>query len=176
MNGRALNLAILNFVGGVCVISGYLYGAMARDVSGAWGGIPADWQSFYTVSMVAAAIGYFPFTYFFLRHVDLEDGSFAGGFGYATIAWSYVLIMIPSSIWLPMTIRMLRAPSTALWIAIRLDLLLVAGGSLALLIAAATYSPVRSPIPRATAIVGLIFFCFQTVVLDAVVWPALFPR
>ncbi len=74
MNGRPLNLAIINIVGGVCVLSSYLYGAAAEEAGQLWGGVPSEWQWFYTASMLTAAVGYFPFTYFFIRSVDLDDG------------------------------------------------------------------------------------------------------
>jgi hypothetical protein len=175
MKGKALNLGILNFVGGICVLSSYIYGAAAPEAGGLWGGVPASWHGWYTASMLAAAVGYFPFTIFFLRNVDLDGGSFAGGFRYRSIVWFYALVLFPSSLWLPLTIRMLQAPGSLLWWAIRIDLFLVALGSLGLLVAAATYTPVTSRAMRMAAVVGLIFFCIQTVLLDALVWPAFFP-
>lgn len=178
MRGKTWNLAVLNFVGGVCVLSSYVYGlgtVHARD-GGLWGGVPADWQPAYTISMFAAAIGYFPFTYFFLRSVDPERVRFAGGLGYGAVTACYVLVLFPSSLWLPLTIRMLESPSGFLWALIRIDLALVAIGSLGLTVAAATVQPAPSPIARGVALIGLAFFCLQTVLLDAIVWPALFPR
>lgn len=175
MKGRALNLAILNFVGGICVLSSYVYGAAAPEAGALWGGVPSNWHGWYTISMLTAALGYFPFTAFFLRNVDLDHGSFAGGFGYRAITSFYALVLFPSSLWLPLTIRMLQSPNTLLWWAIRVDLFLVALGSLGLLVAAATYAPVASRAMRVAAVVGLVFFCIQTVLLDALVWPAFFP-
>jgi hypothetical protein len=177
MRGKAWNLAILNFVGGVCVLSSYVYGlATVHARNGAlWGGVPADWQPAYTVSMFAAAIGYFPFTYFFLRGANLDRARFAGGFAYGAIAACYALILFPSSLWLPLTIRMLESPSAMLWFLIRVDLALVAIGSLGLVAAAATLQPAPSAVQRGAALIGLALFCLQTVVLDAIVWPALFP-
>jgi hypothetical protein len=175
MKGRPLNLALLNFVGGVCVLSSYIYGVAAPEAGALWGGVPPSLHGWYTASMLTAAVGYFPFTAFFLRSADLERGSFAGGFGYPAIAWLYALVLFPSSLWLPLTIGMLQSPSLTLWWAIRVDLFLVALGSLGLLIAAATYAPVSSRAMRLAAVVGLVFFCIQTVLLDALVWPAFFP-
>lgn len=178
MRGKAWNLALLNFVGGICVLSSYVYGlgtTWARDGS-LWGGVPADWQPAYTVSMFAAAAGYFPFTWFFLRGVNPERVRFAAGLGYGAVTAFYVLVLFPSSLWLPLTIRMLESPNAPLWLLIRLVLMLVAVGSLGLALAAATARPVSSPLTRGLALVGLALFCLQTVVLDAIVWPALFPR
>ncbi len=178
MRGKAWNLALLNFVGGICVLSSYIYGlATVHARNGAlWGGVPAEWQAGYTISMFAAAIGYFPFTYFFLRGVDYNRAIFAGSLGYGAVAAFYALILFPSSLWLPLTIRMLESPSGWLWFLIRLDLALVAIGSLGLVLAAATLQPVRSGAMRLAALLGLLLFCIQTVLLDAIIWPAVFPR
>jgi len=177
MHRKSWNLALLNVLGGIAVLSSYLHGLATESARNGsiWGGIPADWQSFYTVSMIAAAIGYFPFTYFFLRCVDPERSRFAGDRGFDAVLICYALVLIPSALWLPLTLAMLRAPSAALWLAIRVDLALVAVGTLGLLIAAITIRPQPSALARSLAIVGLLAFALQTVVLDAVVWPAYYP-
>jgi hypothetical protein len=56
-----------------------------------------------------------------------------------------------------------------------LDLFGVALGSLGLLAAVATLSPRPAPWLRALALAGAAGFCVQTVLLDAIVWPLLFP-
>ncbi len=176
MHGPALNLAILNFVGGVCVLSSYLYGFKGGNAAALWGGVPESWRGFYTASMLAAAVGYFPFTYFFLRCVDYDRATVLGWSAYGVIAIAYAAILFPSSLWLPLTVRMVQSPSDFLWLLIRVDLFLVALGSLGLVLAAATVEPVTSSAMRVAALIGLAFFCLQTVVLDALIWPAMYPR
>ncbi len=175
MKGKSLNLSLINILGGSCVLLSYLHGAAAEEVRGIWGGIAPAWQPLYTASMLAATVGYFPFTYFLLRNIDLDEGSFAGDLGYNAIAAAYLLILLPSSMWLPLTLRMLQAPSSLLWLLIRVDLSLVALGTITLIVAAATYRPVTSEKMRVAALIGLAFFALQTVILDGVIWPALFP-
>ncbi len=175
MKGKSLNLVLINILGGSCVLFSYLHGAAADEVGGIWGGIAPAWQPLYVASMLAAAVGYFPFTYFLIRNIDLDEGNFAGGLGYNTIAAAYVLILVASSLWLPLTLRMLQAPSGLLWLFIRLDLALVALGTITLMVATATFTPFKSERMRVAAMVGLAFFALQTVLLDALIWPALFP-
>ena len=174
MRGKALNLAILNFVGGICVLSSYIYGVRAGNASALWGGVPESWRGFYTISMLTAAAGYFPFTWFFLRSVDYDRAEVAGRPAYGIVALAYALILFPSSLWLPLTARMAQAPSDFLWLLIRADLFLVACGSLGLVLAAARVQPASSQAMRVAALVGLAFFCLQTVVLDALIWPAMY--
>ncbi len=176
MHRLSWNLALLNVVGGIAVLVSYVHGLQSPHASAGqlWGGVPPAWRAWYGASMVAAALGYFPFTYFFLRHVDPERASFAGGSSYAVIAAFYLLVLLPSALWLPLTVCYLAEPSLALWGVIRIDLFLVALGSLGLVVAAATVEPCSSPAWRVAALLGLGFFCLQTVVLDAIVWPALF--
>jgi hypothetical protein len=92
----------------------------------------------------------------------------------ATNRW-YLLILVPSALWMPLTFRMLEAPSLGLWIAIRLVLGLVGLGSVGFLAALVGMRDSRSPVGRALAIVGAIAFVVQTAILDALVWPAYFP-
>ena len=121
----------LNAVGGACVLASYVWGlsALASSEPGLWGGVPVSWRPAYTLNMVLAAVGYFPFT---------------------SYSWT--------------------------WWAIRLDLALVAIGSLGVLAALLTLETPPAPRWRRVAIAGCVPFALQTVVLDAALWPALFAR
>jgi hypothetical protein len=57
---------------------------------------------------------------------------------------------------------------------VRTDLALVAVGSAGLLVSLVAL-PSDAPRGRLLAALGLLPFCLQTVVLDALVWPAYFP-
>jgi hypothetical protein len=76
---------------------------------------------------------------------------------------------------MPLTFQLLGGWDPALWIAIRIVLALVGIGSLGLLAALLTLSPVASRGWRALAVAGAVAFCVQTALLDATVWPAYFP-
>ena len=81
-----------------------------------------------------------------------------------------------SALWLPLTFAVMEHPSTLLWWAVRVDLLLVGLGSIGLFPALFAFRPGKRDLPFALALLGLTFFCLQTVVLDALVWPYFFPK
>jgi hypothetical protein len=124
--------------------------------------------------MLLAAAGYFPFTYWFLTRVDPARVRI-GRWGWGVVVACYAAVLVGSALWLPLTFRMLERPSAALWALVRLDLAVVAAGALGLLGCLLLARPRdRSPLFWAASI-GLLAFCWQTVVLDALVWPSYFP-
>jgi hypothetical protein len=179
--GRArrlrLALAALNGVGGLAVLASYAVGLSRPGASEAlWGGVPDALRPLYTVSMGLAAAGYFPMTGAVLFGLDAARTRVAGRLGYGSFLLAYALILAPSALWLPLTLQMVETPSPALWAAIRGVLALVAVGSLGVLAGLVSARPAPPPRLRALALAGALAFCFQTAVLDAVVWPACFPR
>lgn len=176
MNRHRLLLISINVVGGIAVLGSYVWGFQANPSSRAelWGATPGGLIPVYTVSMLAAATGYFLFTSFFLLRVDPHRVRIFGRFGFGAVQALYLGILIPSALWMPLTFAMLQVPSVALWLGIRLVLALVGLSSMLLLAAL-----LRSDLDRSggfywAAVAGLTAFCFQTAVLDAVVWPHFF--
>jgi len=168
----------LNAVGGACVLASYVWGlsALASSEPGLWGGVPVSWRPAYTLNMVLAAVGYFPFTSYWAFAVAPERVRFAVGLGFGALRAAYAAILFPSALWLPLTVAYLRDPAPWTWWAIRLDLALVAIGSLGVLAALLTLETPPAPRWRRVAIAGCVPFALQTVVLDAALWPALFAR
>jgi hypothetical protein len=167
----------LQTFGGLAVLGSYAHGlATHPTLRGAvWGGVPDELRPFYTFSMLAAAAGWFAFTFYVGLRVDPDRARIAGRFGYATFVWLYALILVPSALWMPLTFEMLVAPSAALWWAIRAVLATVGSASFALVLAIATVQPRGGTAARRVALVGALAFTFQTAVLDALAWPAWFP-
>jgi len=168
----------LLILGGASVPASYLHGMItySESISGLWGGVPATLHPLYTVSMVLAAVGFFLFTGFILFHVDPERQR-AGVFrGFGVFILLYALILIPSALWMPLTLSYMERPSDLLWWTIRGVLFLVGLGSVGLFPALAAFRPEKHRIAFALALSGLSFFCWQTAVLDAVVWPCFFPK
>jgi hypothetical protein len=126
--------------------------------------------------MLLAAAGYFAFSYFVFFRLEPERVRIAGRFGYRTFHLLYALILIPSALWMPLTFAMLESPGADLWLAVRGVLTLTGLGSLGLLMAIATARPADGQVARSLALLGCAFFCLQTAVLDAVIWPAYFPH
>jgi hypothetical protein len=166
----ATRLAILNVVGGAAVLASYAWGLsyLGDDAAKAWGGVPESLRPLYQISMVLAAVGYFPMTLFVL-------GSRRGDRPAAlTAAPLYAAVLACSAFWLPLTCVMLERPSSALWWIIRIDLAIVGVGSLALLGLIARNRPAPSTLLWKLALAGAVAFSLQTAVLDAIVWPAYF--
>jgi hypothetical protein len=168
----------LNVAGGLAVLASYAWGVLAHPGAGGqvWGGVPEALKPLYTVSMLLAAAGYFPFTAFLLFRTDTRTVRIFGRLGFGAVNAFYAAILLPSALWMPLTFRMLAAPDPELWVAIRAVLAAVGLASLALLAGYLTLAPVRRGVLYWLGAIGLVAFCFQTALLDAVVWPACFPR
>jgi hypothetical protein len=176
MLARRRAMAWINLVGGSAVLASYAY-CLAADPARAgdfWGGVPEGLRSLYTVNMGLATAGYFAFTFFLMFRLK-PDGSGRGPVGVGTFNALYALILLPSALWMPLTFAMLEAPSVGLWWAIRSTLAAVGLGSLGLLAGLLAVQPSPPSLAHRLAVLGSLAFCFQTVVLDALVWPAYFP-
>ena len=175
MNRRTL--LALNVLGGIAVLASYVlafvYSPAVRV--GLWGGVPLWLQPVYTVSMLLAAAGYFPFTWTLAlsTHASRKEHPMA------RLHALYALVLIPSAMWLPLTAQMIESPSWPMWLVIRTVLFAVGAGALGLLVT--TFQMLRdashpaSRAVRSMAFLGTIPFFIQTGILDAVLWPAFYP-
>ncbi|MBN2077889.1 MAG: hypothetical protein JW838_02920 [Spirochaetes bacterium] len=169
-------LVLVNIIGGVAVLGSYAWGILTRTDAGAlWGGVPESVMPLYSVSMFTAAAGYLAFTAYLLFGVDAGAARVAGRFGYRLFTWLYVLVLAPSAAWMPLTFAMIDDPSPWTWFAVRVVLFTVGAASAGVTVSLASLSPRSAPRARGVAVAGSILFCFQTLVLDAMVWTAFFP-
>lgn len=177
MHPAKRRLVWINLLGGSAVLGSYLHGIVSNPLtrSDVWGGVPDSLRPLYTISMLLAAAGYFAFSYFVVFRLDPDRIRIGGRLGFATFDALYGLILVASALWMPLTFAMLEQPSAALWWAIRATLALVAVGSLGLLAALLAVRAEGAGRARWVAVIGAAAFCFQTAVLDALVWPAFFP-
>lgn len=169
-------LIVVILLGGLAVLGSYLWGSLARPDAAQilWGGIPEKIRPYYTVNMLLAAAGYFPFTFFILFRLDPRTARLAGRFGYNLFTWLYAAILLPSALWLPLVYVAVEQSSQAwLWL-VRVSLILVGAASLGILVILLKNRPQKAGIAYRLAVVGSIFFCIQTVLLDAIVWGAFF--
>lgn len=173
--GRGTLLAVIA-VGGAAVLGSYLM-AFSRENASAvlWGGVPGFLKPLYTVNMWLAALGFFPMTWVLALREAPGRVRFLGGRGFGTLFPLYLLVLVPSALWMPLTFAWAEAPSTLGWWIVRVDLLLVGIGALGLLGATLTVQPRPRPALHVLAVVGALAFCLQTAVLDALVWPAYYP-
>jgi hypothetical protein len=164
-------------LGGAAVLASYTYilGLDPATQAGLWGGVPPAVLPAYVGSMVLAAGGYFAFTFYLVCRVEAEEVSIAGRLDFSLFPVLYLLILIPSALWLPLTEAMIREPSGTLWLAIRLTLAVVGLGSVGLLLALLGLRPRWPEVSYWLAVAGALAFSFQTALLDLFVWTALFP-
>lgn len=174
MHPSKRRLILMQLVGGPAVLGSYVYCILRFPDASAmmWGGVPPSLQPFYTAWMFVAAAGYFAYGWLFIAHADPAKVRVLGR-GYGLITLCYTLILFPSALWMPMTKWLLDDPSLLRFWLVRLDLFVVAAGALGLLIAAATLEPAPPARLRWFAVLGAIGFAVQTVLLDALIWPAL---
>ncbi len=175
MRRDRLILLSLNVVGGAAVLASYGLGlgGAAEPEAALWGGVPDAVRPLYTASMLGAALGYFAFLPYLLFGVRGE-ASVGGKLGYGAFHAVFLAILIPSALWMPLTLRFAALPSVPLWWAIRGVLALVALGSVALTASLLALRPRGPRWAHALAVAGSLLFAWQTAVLDAVVWPVLY--
>jgi hypothetical protein len=178
MGAKQIVLLLVNIVGGIAVIGSYVLGL--RGESGGsnalWGGVPKNIRPVYTVSMLLSAIGYLAVLYFVFFVVDPDKVVIGGRFGFALFIPIILLILLPSAFWMPLTNRFVSDPGTGMWIAIRAVLFVVGLASIALAWAFFALKPSNHGVAYWFAVAGSCYFAFHTLVLDAVLWAALFRR
>ena len=176
MSSQQLILLVINAVGGIAVIGSYILGINAQPGGAAalWGGVPASTRTIYGISMLLAAAGFFAFIYFILFRLPPGETLIGGRLGYGLFYAIFILILLPSALWMPLTNIYIANPIGPWWLAVRLVLLLVGLGAISLVWALLTLEPRNSGTAYWLAIIGAAYFAFHTALLDAIVWPALF--
>jgi hypothetical protein len=163
---------IINVAFGPLVPLSYVWSAKRwpDHVGGLWGGIPEPWQWPYTANMFFAATGYLLFTWYVFRHGQ-RSSTALGRFSMLGMCLAYLAILVPSITWMPLTLHALATGSDLTGL-IQVVLAIVALGSLA--VSWALFSAdAKTPWLR-WARMGAVFFCLQTVLLDAIIWPRFF--
>ncbi|MFA5308254.1 MAG: hypothetical protein WC370_02060 [Dehalococcoidales bacterium] len=174
-NQQWLLLAVMA-VCGAAVIGSYVRGFHTHPGSAEklWGGVTGGLRTFNFVTMILAVFGFFAFSYWLFFRLDPADIQIAGRFGFWLFDVIFLVILIPSALWMPLTIAYVDHPGPGLWVGVRLALALVGIGSLALLWAILAVSPREAGTAYWLAVAGAAAFCVQTAVLDMLVWPMLF--
>lgn len=173
LEDAALRRAMLRLIaiGGSAVLASYLLALDPVIGSRLWGGIPEGVvRNFYTINMFLAATGFFPATWLLVFATPASALSERTGFGFPALFALYAAILMASALWLPLTALYVGAPSTPVWLLIRL-VLLVVGGAATVLGVMLVRLALRGPATAWLAVVAFFFFWLQTMVLDALVWP-----
>jgi hypothetical protein len=127
-------LLLINILGGAAVIGSYMLGLRgeSRGSNALWGGVPARVRPVYSVSMILSAIGYLAVLYFIFFKLVPSEVVIGGRFGFAVFVPIFLLILIPSALWMPLTNHYVSTPGTGMWIAVRTALFVVGLASIAL--------------------------------------------
>ena len=178
MTAEKRGLVLINVLGGLAVLGSYAYYLAANPATrtNLWGNVPESLRPAYTVSMLLAAAGYFPFTWLFVVRTRPDVFRAVTGFRYTLLFALYALVLIASALWLPMTAKMLVAPDPQLWLWIRVVLALVGIGATGILLLAFRFARAQGGAANLAAAIGAIPFFVQTAILDAIVWPAFYPH
>jgi hypothetical protein len=106
---------LINILGGIAVIGSYILGFRSRAdaFTVLWGGVPERIRVFYTAGMVLAALGYFAFGIYLLVLAPGEISVF-GQFGFGMLGLIFLLILLPSVLWMPLTLLAVARASRAL--------------------------------------------------------------
>ena len=166
MNSRTV-FVLLNIIGGIAVLGSYYWGFVSYPAlrTEFWGAVPEELRGVYTLNMFFAASGYLAaFAYFV---INKPANTFQG------LLLPYTLVLIPSALWLPLTVQVLQYPSELLWYGVRTDLFAVGLGGI-MIMAAIWNTPGTTLRSRLPVSLLLGFFVFQTAILDAIIWPAYF--
>jgi hypothetical protein len=171
-----LALVIINLLGGIAVIGSYIIGlkAQAGGANALWGSVPQGIRPAYTVSMLLSALAYFAFIYFILFRLGAGALFWGGRAGEWLLIAIFLLILIPSALWMPLTNVFLNNPSAGLWFSVRFVLALVGLSSIGLCATLLTLHGKASGLSYWLAVAGSAYFAVHTAILDGLMWPALF--
>lgn len=177
MDPQKIILLLINVVGGAAVLGSYVLGLRGKTggADALWGGVPAKVRPVYTVSMLLSAVGYLAVLYYLFFGLTPDEVVIAGS-GFALFFPIFLLILIPSALWMPLTNAYVSEPRTSVWLAIRTVLFIVGFASVALAWAFFALEVDERGAAHWLAVAGSCYFAFHTLILDAILWAALTRR
>jgi hypothetical protein len=169
-------LLIINVLGGIAVIGSYVLGLHSQSggASVLWGNVPQNARTVYAISMVLSALGYFAFIYYLLFRIVPSEVSIAGKFGFSLFYIIFLVMLIASAFWMPLTNLYVGHPGMGVWVGVRVVLALVGLAAIALFCSLLTLHGKTPGVFYWLAVTGAGYFAFHTAILDAIVWAALF--
>lgn len=172
--GRWAHLGV-HLVGGPAVLGSYYVGLSGHpgEASALWGSLPdAAWWP-YSTSMPFAALGYLAVLALILGSSEEAVAQDAGGWGRLSVGFGAMLACCTA--WMPLCWALLDGGPDGLWWAIQGVL---AGTAAVALWVLAVVWRLTARLERAwlrrLVRAGWLAFCWQTVMLDALIWPRFF--
>ena len=176
MGTQQIVLLVINILGGAAVIGSYIIGLNGQPggANALWGGVSTGLRPIYGISMILSALGYLAFLYFVLFRVKPEEVLIGGRVNFSLFYALFLIILVASAFWMPLTNMYIANPGTGIWITVRIVLALVGIASIGLFLALLSLQSKTSGADYWLALVGSGYFAFHTAILDAIVWAALF--
>lgn len=158
---QVLFLITIVILGGLVLVSYILGAKKLKDINLLWGNLPSKYKKPYMWSMLISALSYAIFTTYLIIQIGNVDVS--------VYFFPYIILLLSSTLWIPLVIIYINKKTLLTWIFIRVSLGLTAFASLAILMLVSANTP--TTILGYAALVSIIIFTLHTGVLDAVVWP-----
>lgn len=172
MDGARTSFAVVQIVGGIAVLGSYVHGFSAHADPGVlWGTIAPEVIPPYTACMPPAALGYLVAAGYLVTRVDPRTERL-GTVGFSGLTAAFAVLLLASTLWMPLSLAAFDAQAPWLWTWIQVDLAATGGASLA--IGWGLWRLREAGAAWKMAAVGWAFLCWQTVVLDCLVWPRFF--
>ena len=177
MDEQKIWFLVINALGSLAVIASYASGLISHPNTEEllWGRVTPALKSVYLVSMPLAAAGYLLFLYFIFFHLDAKTVHIGGFDGFLVLDMIFIVILVFSAFWMPLTYKLIETQWSGWWFYIRLVLFAVGLASLALLCSLLVIDQKEPAWSYWLAVGGAAMFFIQTGIMDALIWPALFP-
>jgi len=171
-------IGIIVILGGIAVVGSYILGAVKNpdSASALWGGVSKKVIPYYVLGMIFSAIAFLATAYYLFFKVDAASVKILGFLDFRFFLFIYLLILVPSALWMPLTIKMVQNPGAGTAYGIRIVLILVAIGSFLMFVSLLTLMPKVLDWSFYLAVIGSGLFFLHTAVLDATLWTILFFR
>jgi len=170
-----VSLVIINIIFGSLVLLSYYNGVTKNPELSLklWGGVPKTLHTFITSFMFVGALGYFFFTAHLLINVETSH-MFFNRFSYWHLNFIYLMILIPSALWIDLTFLYMQSSTTINWIYVISCLYCVALFSIFLFLFIVETNIENYQWLYLPAVLGSLAFAFHTVFLDGILWTFFF--
>lgn len=176
MEIQKLIFLLVNVAGGAAVIGSYIAGIVSHPalVNNLWGKVTPLSKAMYMSLMPLAAIGYLIFASYILFQLDARKALVANIYGYEIFSIIFIAILLPSALWMPLSLKVQETGDMQLWWAVRIVLFVVGLAALALLAALLMLNQKDPALFYWLAVGGAAIFFVQTGIVDAFIWPVLY--
>ena len=166
---------LINLVGGVAVLGGYVYGLSTHPGEGKllWGDVPEAVRPIYTACMFPAAAGYLV-SFAYLMRSNWSELRIKNKSATQRILVIHILFLTTAALWMPVSWQALDNAQPSLFWPIQIILLITGLGSLAIAWLYRQFDNPPHPTWARRCFWAVHLLVWQCLVLDALVWPRFF--